>query len=178
MAEITTVARPYAKAAFAFAREHNALARWDDMLSFAAAVVSDRKMAAYLARPQLTAQQQADAVAQACGDKLDVAGKNFIRQLCGHRRLTALPAVLVQFQQMVAELEKRGDVQVVSTFPLSAAEEATLTAALKRRFEQDVRIDVTVDPALMGGVVVRFGDQVIDGSVRSRLAKLASTLNS
>lgn len=178
MAEITTVARPYAKAAFSFAREQNALAKWNEMLSFAAAVVSDQKMAAYLARPQLTAQQQADAVAQACGDKLDTAGKNFVRQLCGHRRLAALPVVLAQFQQMVAELEKLGDVQVVSAFPLNDAEKEKLTASLKRRFQQEVRVDVSVDPSLMGGIVVRFGDQVIDGSVRSRLAKLASTLNS
>lgn len=178
MAEITTVARPYAKAAFAYAREQNALAKWAEMLSFAAAVVSDKNMAAYLARPQLTAQQQADAVARACGDTLDTAGKNFVRQMCGHRRLEALPVVLAQFQQMVAELEKLGDVQVVSAFPLNDAEVSKLTASLKRRFEQDVRVEVSVDPALMGGVVVRFGDQVIDGSVRSRLAKLASTLNS
>lgn len=178
MAEITTVARPYAKAAFAYALEHKALAKWAEMLSLAGAVVSDTRMAAFLARPQLTAQQQADAVAEVCGDKLDSAGRNFVRQMCGHRRLAALPVVLSQFLQMVAELEKRGDVQVVSAFPLNDAEVAKLTASLSRRFEQEVRVDVTVDPALMGGVVVRFGDQVIDGSVRSRLAKLASTLNS
>jgi F-type H+-transporting ATPase subunit delta len=178
MAEITTVARPYAKAAFSYAREQNAVGKWNEMLAFAAAVVSDERMAVYLARPQLTAQQQAEAVAQACGDKLDAAGGNFIRQLCSSRRLSVLPAVLVQFEQMVAELEKTGDVQVVSAFPLDDAEVEKLTASLKRRFEQDVRIEVVVDPALMGGVVVRFGDQVIDGSVRSRLAKLASTLNS
>lgn len=178
MAEITTVARPYAKAAFSYAREQNALAKWNEMLSFAAAVVSDEKMAAHISRPQLTAVQQADAVAAACGDKLDAAGRNFVRQLCSNRRIGALPAVLVQFQQMVAELEKLGEVTVRSAYPLGDDEVAKLTASLKRRFNQDVRVDVKVDPALMGGIVVQFGDQVIDGSVRSRLAKLASTLNS
>lgn len=178
MAEITTVARPYAKAAFAHAREHNALAQWSGMLAFAAAVVADEKMAAYLARPQLTAARQSEAVIAACGDKLDEAGKNFVRQICANRRVSALPAIRAVFEDMVAELQKLGEVNVISAFPMGDAETAKLAAALKRRFNQDVRVSVEVDPALMGGVVVRFGDLVIDASVRGRLDKLASTLNS
>lgn len=178
MAEITTVARPYAKAAFAYAREQDALAKWGEMLAFAAAVAGDERMAAYLARPQLTASQQSDAVIAACGDRLDNAGKNFVRQLCANRRVAALPAIREQFDAMVAELKKLGEVAVTSAFPMGDAETAKLAAALKRRFNQDVRLTVEVDPALMGGVVVRFGDLVIDASVRGRLDKLASTLNS
>lgn len=178
MAEITTIARPYAKAAFAYARETNALAKWSEMLAFAAAVTSDEKMAAFLAKPQLTAAKQADAVITACGDKLDNAGKNFVRQLCGNRRVFALAAIREQFEQMVAELQKLGEVTVTSAFPMGDAETAKLAASLKRRFAQDVRVSVEVDPALMGGVIVRFGDLVIDASVRGRLNKLASTLNS
>lgn len=178
MAEITTIARPYAKAAFAHAREKNALPRWGEMLAFAAAVVADQRMAAFLSRPQLTAAKQAEAVVTACGDKLDTDGKNFVRQLCGNRRITALPAIREQFDLMVAELQKLGEVTVTSAFPMNDAETAKLAAALKRRFAQDVRVSVEVDPALMGGVVVRFGDLVIDASVRGRLNKLASTLNS
>lgn len=178
MAEITTIARPYAKAVFAHAREKNILPRWSEMLAFAAAVVADQKMAAYLSRPQLTASKQADAVIAACGDKLDDGGKNYVRQLCGNRRIFALPAIREQFDQMVAELQKLGEVTVTSAFPMSDAETTKLAASLKRRFAQDVRVSVEVDPALMGGVVVRFGDLVIDASVRGRLNKLASTLNS
>lgn len=178
MAEITTIARPYAKAAFAHAREKNTLAQWSGMLSFAAAVVADERMAAYLSRPQLTAAKQAEAVVAACGDKLDDAGKNFVRQLCNNRRLFALPAIRDQYEQMVAELQKLGEVTVTSAFPMNDAETAKLAASLKRRFAQEVRVSVEVDPALMGGVVVRFGDLVIDASVRGRLNKLASTLNS
>lgn len=178
MAEITTIARPYAKAAFSFAREQNALAAWGGMLAFAAAVVSDARMAAYLSRPQLTGAKQAEAVIAACGDKLDKSGQNFVRQLCANRRIAALPAIREQFDAMVAELQKLGEVTVTSAFPMGDAETAKLTASLKRRFAQDVRVAVEVDPALMGGIVVRFGDLVIDASVRGRLNKLASTLNS
>lgn len=178
MAEITTIARPYAKAAFAYAQEKKALPRWSEMLALAAAVVADPKMAALLSRPQLTAAKQAEAVAIACGDKLDSDGKNFVRQLCGNRRITALPAIREQFEQMVAELQKLGEVTVTSAFPMNDAETTKLAVSLKRRFAQDVRVSVEVDPALMGGVVVRFGDLVIDASVRGRLNKLASTLNS
>lgn len=178
MAEITTIARPYAKAAFAYAREANALAKWSEMLAFAAAATSNEKMAAFLAKPQLTAAKQADAVITACGDKLDNAGKNFVRQLCSNRRVFVLPAIREQFEQMVAELQKVGEVTVTSAFPMGDAETAKLAASLKRRFAQDVRVSVEVDPALMGGIVVRFGDLVIDASVRGRLNKLASTLNS
>lgn len=178
MAEITTIARPYAKAAFAYAHEHKALAAWGDMLALAAAVVSDRKMAALLGMPKLTGDKQADAVITVCGDKLDAAGKNFIRQLCGNRRVFALPAIREQFDVMVADLQKLGEVSVTSAFPMGAAETEKLTATLKRRFEQDVRLSVDVDPALMGGIVVRFGDLVIDASVRGRLNKLANALNS
>jgi F-type H+-transporting ATPase subunit delta len=178
MAEITTVARPYAKAAFAWAREKNALHPWREMLAFAAAVVTDERMAAFLARPQLTAQQQSDAVIGACGDRLDNAGRNFITQLCGNRRIAALPTIRDQFETMVAELEKLGDVQVSSAYPVEEAQVKALAAALARHFGQEVRINVEVDPSLMGGAVFRFGDQVIDGSVRSKLQKLAATLNS
>ncbi|MFZ5722177.1 MAG: F0F1 ATP synthase subunit delta [Pseudomonadota bacterium] len=178
MAEITTIARPYAKAAFTHAREKNALAQWGNMLAFVSAVVADQRMAALLSRPQLTAAKQAEAVITACGDKLDDAGKNFVRQLCANRRVFALPAIRDQFDAMVAELQKLGDVTVTSAFPMNDAETAKLAASLKRRFAQDVRVSVEVDPALMGGVIVRFGDLVIDASVRGRLNKLASTLNS
>ena len=178
MAEITTVARPYAKAAFTYAREQNALAQWGGMLAFAAAVAADSRMAAFLARPQLTAVQQADAMIAACGDKLDNAGRNFIKQLCANRRIGAPPAIRELYDAMVAELQKLGEVNVTSAFPMDDAATAKLAASLKRRFNQDVRVSVEVDPALMGGIVVRFGDLVIDASVRGRLDKLASTLNS
>jgi len=178
MAEITTIARPYAKAAFAYAREKNALTQWAAMLGLVAAVVADEHMTAYLSRPQLTATKQADAVIAVCGDKLDEPVKNFVRQLCSNRRVFALSAISGQFDAMVAELQKLGDVAVTSAFPMNDAETSKLAASLKRRFAQDVRVSVDVDPALMGGIVVRFGDLVIDASVRGRLNKLANTLNS
>lgn len=178
MAEISTIARPYAKAAFQFARESNALAKWGEMLALLAGVVADPRMGAFLARPQLTGAKQAEAIEAVCGDRLDTGARNFLRQLCGNRRVFALAAIREQFDRMVAELNKLGEVNVVSAFPMEDAEVAKISAALKRRFAQEVRVSVDVDPALMGGIVVHFGDVVIDASVRGRLEKLASTLNS
>lgn len=189
MAEITTIARPYAKAAFTHARaaqardaagagQATALAQWGQMLSLAAAVVAEPKMAAFLARPQLTATQQADALIAVCGDQLNAAAGNFIRQLCGNRRIFVLAAIRDQFAKMVAELQKLGEITVVSAFPMSDAQTTKVTASLQQRFAQDVHVSVEVDSTLMGGIVVRFGDLVIDASVRGRLNKLASTLNS
>lgn len=183
MAEITTIARPYAKAAFGHAREAqakqpDALVQWQRMLTLAAAVVAEPKMARLLARPQLTAAKQAEAIIAVCGDELDAAFGNFVRQLCSNHRVFVLTAIRDQFNQMVAELQKLGDVTVVSAFPMNDAETTKLAAALKRRFAQDVHVSIEVDPALMGGIVVRFGDLVIDASVRGRLNKLATTLNS
>ncbi|MDI1301537.1 MAG: F0F1 ATP synthase subunit delta [bacterium] len=179
MAELTTVARPYAKAAFEFARDAGKLADWSAMLGLAAGIASDAEFALYLARPTLTSEQQAEAFSKVVGDKLDGEGRNFISNLIAHKRIDALPAIAELYEAFRAELEQSADVQVTSAFELDAAQRLSLSALLGKKLGRKIAIDeVTVDRSLIGGVVIRSGDLVIDASVRGKLGKLSATLNS
>lgn len=179
MAELSTVARPYAKAAFEFARDKGKLADWSAMLALAAAVASDAEFARYLARPALTVDEQATAFIKAAGDKLDADARNFITNLVSHGRVSALPAVAELFEAQRAELEQLAEVSVITAYELTDAQCKELSARLGSKLGRRVTIgDVTVDRTLIGGVVIRSGDLVIDASVRGKLNKLGATLNS
>jgi F-type H+-transporting ATPase subunit delta len=179
MAELTTVARPYAKAAFEFARDKQQLANWSAQLTLAAALASDATFAAYLARPTLTASQQVQAFLNAAGDKLGADVRNFITEVVNNKRLEALPAIAALFEDYRAELEQSAEVVVVSAFELDQSQRSSLADKLGKKLGRKIAIDeVTVDRSLIGGVVIRSGDLVIDASVRGKLNKLATALNS
>lgn len=179
MAELTTVARPYAKAAFEFARDGKQLADWSAQLSLVAALVTDAAFAAYLSRPMLTAAEQAEALLKAAGDKLAAPVRNFVTEVVANKRLEALPAIAELFEGYRADLEQSAAVLVTSAFELDAAQRDALAAKLGQKLGRKIAIDaVSVDRALIGGVIIRSGDLVIDASVRGKLNKLAATLNS
>jgi len=178
MAELSTVARPYAKAAFEYAVQANQVSAWSAMLGFAAQLASDAELAAFLSQPTLTAARQAELFLQAAGDALDAHGQNFITHVIAHKRLAALPAISALFEAFKAEAERAADVEVTSAFSLSDEQQASLAAELTRKLGRQVKLSAQVDASLIGGVVVRSGDLVIDGSVRGKLAKLAAALNS
>ncbi|HIK75016.1 MAG TPA: F0F1 ATP synthase subunit delta, partial [Alcanivorax sp.] len=174
----TTIARPYAKAAFLFAKEQNGLAEWEQMLGLAAAVAQDATMRAYLDQPELDSETQAKAIADVCGDELNESARNFIAQLADNKRLALLPTIFMLFHELLAEDQRIIDVELIAPFELEDAETDSLVAALKKRLGQDVQVSTSVDESLIGGVLVRAGDTVIDGSVRGRLNRLAEQLNS
>jgi len=176
MAELVTVARPYAKAAFKFADESKTTAEWSAMLAFSAAVMSDRFMAAALDNPQLTADKKAEVFIGVCGDKLNAAGKKFIHQLAENKRLKTLPQISALFENLLAEQQRKQDVRVVSAFELSSAEKESLKRALGKKLGKEVSLQSEVDKTLIGGVVIRAGDLVIDGSVRGKLQQLSHVL--
>ena len=178
MAELTTLARPYAKAAFAEAVEQNALTQWSDMLSVAAQFAANDEMAKVLVHPALTAEQQARALTDLCGDKLNQSGSNFLTILAENKRLTLLPEIVELFEELKAEQEHAVEVTVTSAFPLTDAQQQTLSQALKAKLQCEVRLSSDVDQELVGGVIIRAGDLVIDGSVRGKIAKLAEAMNS
>lgn len=178
MAELTTIARPYAKAAFLFAQESNALEQWEKMLGLAAAVASDASMRAYLDQPELDYAVKANAIAEVCGDELDGNVRNFISQLASNKRLALLPTILELFHELLAAQQQVTDVELVSALELDDAAVEKLVAAMKKRLGQDVNVSTSVDQGLIGGVIIRAGDTVIDGSVRGRLNRLAEQLNS
>ena len=178
MAELTTIARPYAKAAFMFAKEQNALAEWEQMLGLAAAVAQEATMRAYLDQPELDSETQAKAIGDVCGDELNESARNFIAQLADNKRLALLPTIAMLFHELAAEDQRIIDVQLIAPFELEDAETDKLVTALKTRLGRDVQVSTSVDESLIGGVLVRAGDTVIDGSVRGRLNRLAEQLNS
>mgnify|MGYP003520071519 CR=1 FL=1 len=178
MAELSTIARPYARAAFEYARDSKQLPQWDEQLATAAAVVADKGLQAALNDPALTAERQARILTDVCGDTLGAHVGNFIAVLAANKRLSLLPEIHSLFAQYKANQEKSVDVEVISAFDLADAARDKLAEVLGRKLERQVKVRTTTDRNLLGGVLIRAGDLVIDGSVRGRLNKLAAALNS
>ena len=178
MAERATIARPYAKAAFAYARDAKAFAAWSDGLMLAAAIVTDARVAAFTKSPRWTATDLTEFVAGIAGAKLDAGMRNFLGVLAENHRLLLLAEIATQYEVLRAAVENTVDVEVVSAVALDAAQSAKLAEALAQRFKRQVRMQISVDSTLLGGAIVRAGDLVIDGSLRSRLERLATDLTS
>ena len=175
MADRRTIARPYAKAAFRQASADAALDRWSGLLDRAATGIVDPRVAALIGNPRVTPAQLADLIIAVAGD-LDDKGRNFLRLLADNRRLGFLPEVARLFQTLKDEAEGTVDVTVTSAAAMQDAEREQITAALGRKFGRKVRVHTEVDPSLIGGAVVRTGDLVIDGSIKSRLERMAFEL--
>jgi F-type H+-transporting ATPase subunit delta len=177
MAEFTTIARPYAQAAFKLAQQNQALPTWSDMLGLAAVVSTDTGMRKLLDNPRITPVQLAELFIDICGERLNEDGRNLIRLLAERRRLVVLPEIFALFEQFKHEAEGAIKAQLITAFPATDAQKQTIAAALKQRFGRDVQLESITDPTLMGGAVVRAGDLVIDGSVRGKLTRLGTALN-
>jgi F-type H+-transporting ATPase subunit delta len=176
MADRLTVARPYAKAAFANAKAAGRLDSWSGALARAAAAVGDERVRSLFGSPKVTAEQLAGLISGIAGSDLDQGAQNFIALLSENKRLPFLPEIATIFEQLKADAERVIDVQVTSAAPMGAGEAAQLTAALTKRFDRKVRVQTAVDPSLVGGAVVRAGDLTIDGSIKARLERLALDL--
>ena len=176
MADKSTIARPYAKAAFEEARDHGRLGPWSAALRTAAAVIADSRVEALLGNPRVTAPELANLVIEIAGASLDEEGRNFVRTLADNRRLAMLPEISARFDELKSEAEGVIDVTVTSAAPLDEALRAKLAAALERRLRRSVRLQCATDPALIGGAVLRAGDLVIDGSLRGKLERIAYQL--
>lgn len=173
-----TLARPYAKAAYEFASEAKRVDDWLNMLQLSAAAVQTSAVAQRLIDPALTDEQRVEVLAQICAGHIDASFSNFLRTLGSNGRLSLLPVICEQFSAFKTEAERAIDVEVQTAFELTAEQLRTLAAALSKRLDRTVQTKPVVDPALIGGVVIRAGDLVIDGSVRGKLNKLAEALKS
>ena len=176
MAELITLARPYAKAAFEYARSDSKLDAWSSSLAVAASVVQQPVVESLLDSPTKTSEEKAAAVISLCGDELDNKVKNFISVMADNKRLSLLKEVQALFEDFKSQQEKFSDITVSSAFELDATVENALKEKLSQALEGDVALSTTIDKALIGGVVIRAGDMVIDGSVRGRLAKLSEAI--
>lgn len=177
MSEFVTVARPYAKAAFDFAVEHQSVDNWQSMLGFAAEVSKNEEMAELLSGA-LAPETLSTSFITICGDQLDANGQNLIKVMAENGRLKVLPDVLEQFVQLRAAQEATVEVEVTSASALSEAQLSKISAAMEKRLSRKVKLNCKIDKAVMAGVIIRAGDMVIDGSVRGRLDRLTDVLQS
>lgn len=173
-----TLARPYAKAAFELASDAGKTDAWLTMLGQAAALVEVPEVAELIGNPRLTSAAKIQALVDLLGNDIDEAFKNFVATLGDNDRLEIIPTVYEQFEAFKREAEKTLAVEVETAFELSAAQLQNLAASLSKRLDRTVNPQQVVNPALIGGVVIRAGDVVIDGSVRGKLSQLAEALKS
>ena len=172
----TTIARPYAEAAFAFARETEALDAWSQALARLAAIVEDPQVAAQIGNPSLSEQRLLDLIFAVAGEGLDVRVQNLVRLLARNERLIVLPELARLFEEHKTAAEGVRHIRIRSAYALSDTERNQLTSTLKSRFGSEVELSVEQDSSLIGGLEVRADDVVIDGSVRGRLQQLANEL--
>ncbi len=184
MADHTTIARPYASALFQVARERGELAQWSATLTVLASALADDALQAWLERPSLTDGDRtaflldiATAADPAAGALLTAdRGANFLKLLAENDRLAILPEIAALFEALRHQEENTMDVTMVAASDVDASTQSAITAALESRLGRSVRLSVNVDPGLLGGAVIRADDLVIDASLKSRLAKLATSL--
>lgn len=176
MAELLTLARPYAKAAFAFASEQGATDNWSNALQMLSAAVQDEAFSAYLNRPELTPAEQVSVFAKVLGEKQTQEVSNFLMLLADNARLALLPEIEAEYELLKSQNNNTVDVVIESAFPMTSVQEQLLTHALEKKFNAAVNVSVEVNPALIAGVVIRAGDQVIDDSALNKLEKMRTRL--
>ena len=176
MIEPTTLARPYARAAFEHARAAGDLAAWQAALSELAAITAEPKVAAVMRDPNQTAAQRAATLSGLAGDAAPLAVANLLSIMADNGRLSLLPEVAMLFDQLKQAVESTVAVHVTSAYPLSDAETQQLADTMQEKLARSITLTSETDPSLLGGALIRADDLVIDGSVRGRLNKLAGTL--
>ena len=177
MAEYTTSARPYARAVYALATETSSVDNWGEALALMAAVASDASMQELLDKPQLSKEQKGELMLKVISDKLNQQQQNLVRLMAENGRLPALPEVAHQFEIYRAEAEGKVEAEVISAFALTGKQESAITETLKSKLGRDVSITTSTDASLIGGVIIKAGDTIIDGSMKSQLESLAISLN-
>jgi len=176
MAELATLARPYAHAVFDIAKAGARLEAWSRALGLLAAAVDAPQVRELLGNPQQSSEQKARVLIDLCRAELDDRGRRFVQVLARNKRLQLLPEIRDAFEVLRAEQQKVLDVEVISAHALNDAERDQLLGALASRFDREIQLTTQVDSSLIGGAVVRAGDTVIDGSVRGKLQKLSEAL--
>ncbi|MFW6092363.1 MAG: F0F1 ATP synthase subunit delta [Pseudomonadota bacterium] len=176
MAELATLARPYAKAVFELAQAEQALDRWSRMLTLLTVASEHDKVRNVLESPELSPEQKAQRLIEVCGEELTDRAQSLVRLLAHNKRLSVLGELREQFEARKAEAERVLEVEVTSAYELSEAQSNRLREVLQRKFDREVSLTGRVDSDILGGAVIRAGDTVIDGSVRGRLEKLAEAM--
>jgi F-type H+-transporting ATPase subunit delta len=176
MSELTTAARPYARAVFEMAKESDTLVNWSESLSFMGAIAGNADVAALLETPKMAKQAGADAFIQFCDDRLDDKAKNLVKTLAENNRIKLFPEISALFEALKDEEEGSIEAIVTTARKMTKAEETSMTTALKKRLGREVKLKVSIDKALLGGAIIQAGDLVIDGSIQGRLKKMTTAM--
>lgn len=178
MAELRTLARPYARAAFEAAQSQNNLAAWGDALAQAGQVAAHSEVKQLLVHPGVARAVKAEIIQEFVGTDVSEPVRNFFTILAETGRLVLLPEIAELFRKFRAELERTVDIDVTTAFELTEEQQQKLAQALSKKLDRQVSLSAHSDQSLIGGVVVRTGDMVIDASVRGKLTRLADSLGS
>ena len=176
MTELATLARPYSEAAFKLAKETGKADAWSDALRFLSAVVQDSDMAAIVKNPRVSKEKIKQLLLDICQDRIDTEATNLLRLLIENGKLKLLPTISVMYEQYKADDEGYVNVDLYSAFALTKAEQSKYVAMLEKHLNKKVNAVVSVDKSLIGGILAKAGDKVIDGSVSGQLHQLAKRL--
>jgi len=176
MAELATIARPYAEAVFRLAKQTNALGAWSDALNLIATVYRDPQMQAAVANPKVTPSEIERLMLAICGERIDGVARNLIQLLVHNRRLSLLTEIRALFEQLKLEDEGKLDARISSAFPMEDTQRNQVVNLLSSRFKRKINATVIVDSNLIGGIKVEVGDKIWDASVRGRLQNMAAAL--
>lgn len=176
MAEVITVARPYASAVFALAKEKGELKGWSDLLALLAQCVADPNMQSIITSPAVSDEQVVTLLADISGELMSKDARNFLALLAENNRLQLLAYIAIIFEQLRAEAEQTMTAEVTTARALTAEQESNIAAALKKRTGRDVTLITKIDDSLLGGAIIRAGDLIIDGSALGKLNRLANAI--
>ena len=176
MSELTTTARPYARALFELASDADNLTEWSETLAFMGAIVSHDDVRALLDDPKMTKQSAAAAIIKLCDGKLDDKAENLVKQLAEYDRLEVIPEISALYEVMKDDAEGVVEAIVTSAKKLTKKEQEAIAKALKKRLRRDVKITTKIDKSILGGAIIRAGDLVIDGSIQGRLQNISQSL--
>lgn len=172
MSNLSSIARPYALAAFECAREKEALPAWKAMLASAALVAKNPSVASLLRNPQTGSKQLYELFEGVLKSLLDDERKNFLRLLAQNKRLAAMPEISEAFDVYCAQLEKMSNVRMITAIELKNDFRDKFVKSISKRIKRDVTLHCEVDPTILGGAIIHIGDSVIDGSLRGTLNRL------
>jgi F-type H+-transporting ATPase subunit delta len=176
MSELATLARPYAAAVFKRAKETNATDKWSQSLAFMSAVLSDKDISVVVDNPTVNNEKLSTLMLDICQEHVDEEGANFLKLLVQNRRLTLVPYIAEIFEAYKADDEGYVDVEVTTAYAFSKEEKQSFAAKLEKSLSKKVHMKISVDKSLIGGVLVRAGDRVIDGSIKGQLQQMQKAL--
>ncbi len=176
MADLSTLARPYAKAVFQLARDIGKLAEWGEALEQLSAAVQSPQIASLIGHPAVNKAELASVLGAAAGEGTGAQGASLVKLLVENKRVQVAPFIAEQFEAMRAEAEARVDVEITTAAETSPRDQEQLADAIAKRLQRDVEVSWKTDETLIAGALIRAGDLVIDGSARGELEKLRTAL--